>query len=330
MTVFMGSPKWFQNRYTLMVNQVLQSLPTSWKAQIFYVAGKPMAVEGTRYPGIQKLIRRGRVVLTPFPPAFNRLKKKDIMLQPWLWRSMLADTVLLFGGSTVLCANSDHEISDFTDFDFLGGPWSAYRGSGGDGALSVRNRTLMVRLLETVILEGDAAAGGGGNNLGGEKAVVVRRPKAAYAKREEAAFLDAIKDTAPEGARVAAPADTRRFVATEGWWDGTSRPFGGVGTIAGLNHSTRQQFLDFCPELKMLFPVLHYPDCFGAEPSPLGCIKALCDHGGIRCAEEIIKQKRLAADGHAAAAAATTSVSTEWRNVKRNIKLHLTIEEVAG
>jgi hypothetical protein len=78
-----------------------------------------------------------------------------------------------------------------------------------------------------------------------------------------------------------------------------------------------------------LFPVLHYPDCFGAEPSPLGCIQALCEHGGIRCAEEVLKQKRLAADGNAAAAA-STKISTEWRNVKRNVKLRLTIEEAAG
>ena len=35
---------------------------------------------------------------------------------------------------------------------------------------------------------------------------------------------------------------------------------GAVGTMAGLNHTARQQFLDYCPELKMLFPVLHYPD----------------------------------------------------------------------
>jgi hypothetical protein len=240
-TIFMGSPKWFQDRYTIMVNQVLTSLPPTWKVQIFYIAGKPMAVEGTRYPGIQKLVRRGRVVLTPFPSEFFRLKKKDVMLQPWLWRSMLADRVLLFGGSTVLCANAADEINAFADMDFLGGPWGAYKGHGGDGALSLRNRTLMVQALETVILEAGAVGAGG---------ALVRRPKAPYAKREEAAFLDAMRIAAPE-ANVAVPADTRRFVATEGWWDGVSRPFGGVGTLAGLNHTTRQQFLNYCPEIKM-------------------------------------------------------------------------------
>ena len=35
---------------------------------------------------------------------------------------------------------------------------------------------------------------------------------------------------------------------------------GAVGTMAGLNHTARQQFLDYCPELKMLFPVRHYPN----------------------------------------------------------------------
>jgi len=43
----------------------------------------------------------------------------------------------------------------------------------------------------------------------------------------------------------------------------------------------------------------------------------------------VLKQKRLAADSNAAAAA-STKISTEWRNVKRNVKLRLTIEEAAG
>ena len=35
-----------------------------------------MSVEGTLYPGIQRLVRRGKVILTPIPEEYKKLKKK--------------------------------------------------------------------------------------------------------------------------------------------------------------------------------------------------------------------------------------------------------------
>lgn len=340
-TVFMGSPKWFQNRYSIMINQILVSLSPGWKVQIFY-ADKKMAVEGTQYPGIQKHVNTGRVVLTPLPKTFKGIKKKDLMLQPWFWKSMLSDTVLIFGGSTAICANSPHTVEDFLKFDFLGGPWSAVRGVGGDGALSVRNRTLMVRALETYILDPSAASSSSSSSLTSSAAAsspiishhppstILRKPKAVHAnKREEIVFIEAlqsIQNTPPAPARIASMADTRRFVSSDDWWGRGA--LGAVGTMGGLNHTARQQVLDYCPELKMLFPVLHYPDCFGSEPNPLMCIKALCENGGIRCAEELIKRHKEATKNGklSAGKAEPTIISLDWLNGKRNIKVKLSLE----
>lgn len=44
-TVFLGSPRWFQNRYTMMVNNVDSMLPNDWVIQIVYKPNK-MALEG--------------------------------------------------------------------------------------------------------------------------------------------------------------------------------------------------------------------------------------------------------------------------------------------
>ena len=203
--------------------------------------------------------------------------------------------------------------------------------------------------------------------------------------------------------------------------------------MAGLNHTARQQFLDYCPELKMLFPVrnnhtpsrygytpvtllpllplletliscnsslrdyslahllpcmigrhiyiailaisiffythihthdscslsywlyvwltncsynwlpvsdtlllfyqqvLHYPDCFGAEPNPLLCIQALCENGGIRCAEEIIKQKKQQTQVQSQQSNQPQkgiSIHMEWFNVRRNITMRLSLQEI--
>jgi hypothetical protein len=105
----------------------------------------------------------------------------------------------------------------------------------------------------------------------------------------------------------------------------------------------------------MLFPVLHYPDCFGSEPNPLLCIKAVCEHGGIRCAEALIKHhkqatkgglnkpsgngqnkptgggKSKAGEGKVSAgstSAEPTVISLDWLNARRNIKVKLSLEYV--
>lgn len=51
-TTFLGSPKWYQNRYSMMVNQMLATLPEDWAVQIFYQPATKMAVEGINYPGL--------------------------------------------------------------------------------------------------------------------------------------------------------------------------------------------------------------------------------------------------------------------------------------
>ena len=66
-TTFLGAPKWFQNRYSLMIGQVLAMLEDDWVIQIVYDPSQKMAIEGISYPGIQRQIRKGRVILTPLP-----------------------------------------------------------------------------------------------------------------------------------------------------------------------------------------------------------------------------------------------------------------------
>ena len=234
MTVFMGSPKWFQNRYSIMINQVLSSIGPSWKVQIFYrVFGTQMGIAATTYPGIQHKIKRGQVILTPIPMEFKGIKKKDFMIQPWFWKNMLADRVLLFGGSTVLCANSPYQIDDFLDYDLLGGPWGLQQGMGGDGALSIRNRTLMVQALESEILLPlsnpiDKQGTGSLNTAVSPSTIVIRKATPEYAKkREEMAFIDALrrlesKQQSLPHVRIASREDTHRFVSSEGWWKGSS------------------------------------------------------------------------------------------------------------
>lgn len=148
-TLFLGSPKWFQQRYPLMINQMKASLPSSWVIQVFYLPHNAMAEEAIHYRGIQKNILSGHVVVTPIPPSFGRrVRKKDFLRMPWFWRTLLADRVLLFGGNAVLCGSSPYGLQDFLAYDYVGAQWNILRGIGGSGALSLRNRTSVLEFIE--------------------------------------------------------------------------------------------------------------------------------------------------------------------------------------
>jgi hypothetical protein len=149
-TLFLGSPKWFQDRYSMMVNQVIASIPSDWIVQIFFDPSAAMAVKGTQYAGIQKQVNSGRVVLTELPANMTRIKKRDLLKSTWLWENMLAETVLLFGGNGALCANSPFDVHSFSRFDYIGAPWKTAKGNGGSGDISMRKKSVVLQALREV------------------------------------------------------------------------------------------------------------------------------------------------------------------------------------
>lgn len=62
---------------------------------------------------------------------------------------------------------------------------------------------------------------------------------------------------------IASRADTERFAAIDEFADDSVVLASGV--LPGLAHRDRDRFLALCPELKVLYPALHHPSCFGAH-----------------------------------------------------------------
>ena len=48
------------------------------------------------------------------------------------------------------------------------------------------------------------------------------------------------------------------------------------GTLPNLSYEERDTLLKHCPELKIIFPTLHEPSCFGAHPKPKQCKASIC------------------------------------------------------
>jgi hypothetical protein len=151
-TLLHDHPTWFQRRYTLMIQNILNNIPEDWVIQIFHVNNKQfqagMAING----GILKLLQMNsnRIIFTEISSHVTNERKRPIhvMLHPWLWENMLSDNVLVFGGNHVICSNSPYRLADFTRYDYISAPWGRFKGIGGGSGISFRNRKVMLSLIE--------------------------------------------------------------------------------------------------------------------------------------------------------------------------------------
>ena len=268
-TLWLGSPKWFQNRYSMMLALVHAWLPPKWKIQVFYHPNNRMALQAINFIGVRKLVDKGAVLLTPLPEDLLKKKRKDILLSTWLWENIHAgaERVVTFGGTSVFCGNSPSKIEGFAQqFDYIGGPWSAFDGLGGDAGLTYRNRSFMLA-----------------TSVGLAQETGLSRRDTGREDTEIASYWnDFLVMNRSIPFRLARRAHSNRWAMGD-LNDATNFPFGAIGTLGALNEKQRIEAIDYCPELKLFYPVLSHPSCFGAAPKPLDCFKALCETGGLKC-----------------------------------------------
>ena len=48
------------------------------------------------------------------------------------------------------------------------------------------------------------------------------------------------------------------------------------GTIPAAPFQERDKFINYCVEIKTLYPSMHEPNCFGASPNAEKCAKSIC------------------------------------------------------
>lgn len=283
-TFLLHSPKWFQRRYNVMTQNILVNIPSDWCVQIFHTgAGQSKnGIDINR--GLQRMIQSKRITMTLIPgEVFNQKRRKiQLMTDPWVWENVLSERVLVFGGNQVICGNAVHPIEDveYARFDYIGTSWHDRRGVGGDGGISLRSRTAMLAALQFRKDDGTSHNG---------------------KEREDVFFVRTLQDMQKEGKMVAFPGengervprianrgDTHKFGGVKYFLDNFNStvkakntetigpPTVASGTLPSLPYDVRDAFLTVCPELKMIFPSLHEPACFGAHPNAEGCKKSIC------------------------------------------------------
>jgi hypothetical protein len=151
----------------------------------------------------------------------------------------------MFGGNGALCANGGSTIEDFLQYDYIGTPTNQHNGKGGDGSThSFRHRSAMLSILQTYPPMDDT--------------------------QDYHYFL---KYMALDDFKVA---DREMTLLFGGFHEFDKAPFLISGTQATLNSTMRDNLLSVCPEVKVIFPSMHEPACFGAHPDGIKCKESIC------------------------------------------------------
>jgi hypothetical protein len=277
-TIMYRAPKWFHLRYKVMIDNVLANVPnrSTWKVQIFIneVFQKDQNLLEWN-PGLVQFFQGHdpRVIVTPLPTNLTsrHSKPKDVVFSSWFWENIIADRVLLFTGNGAFCGNQVADVwtrNELLDLDYLGVPSYDFDGIGGDGSShSLRNRRVMMRIiqyrndngihqfnhpehhetLKTMLQMNDKMSSDG-----------TYIPFKVASKEQTIAFggVHGISDTATEGV--------------------IRLPIVVAGTQDRLTYAERDTLLKHCPELKIIFPSLHEPSCFGAHPVAETCQATIC------------------------------------------------------
>ena len=267
-TVMLKAPKWFHRRYTTMIHNVMVNIPSTWGIQIFYNSDWLSRDVLPLHPGLQTMFANPgkRIIWTELPKTMARQKPKQVMKSTWLWESLEAENVLFFSGNGALCGNSIPSLSRFIPFDYVGAPWKQHSGLGGDGSThSFRHKSAMLRILQE--------SPPGTDDLQDHVYFVKAMVQSNKNNKNNPHYKLADRNT------------TLSFGGIESI-SGTTVGYGGnlemhaplllSGTQASLNWTIREGLLGVCPEVKMIFPSMHEPACFGAHPNPTECRATIC------------------------------------------------------
>jgi Protein of unknown function (DUF5672) len=247
-----------------MLDNALANLPDeTWKVQVF--VNEPWVQDQLLpwHPGLARMFsgQHPRVLVTPLPTNLTKGKPKDVVLSSWFWENMAADSVILFSGNGAFCGNQPVSAwDDLLDMDYVGVPWGEYGGRGGDGGShSLRHRQAMLRVLQYAETTGRHVKG----------------PE----HRHALDIMMHMNEQKLSQFKIATPEQTVAFGGVYNLSNeaGLVRlPLTVAGTQARLTYEERDSLLKHCPELKVIFPSLHEPACFGAHPDGQKCKATIC------------------------------------------------------
>ncbi|POS74847.1 hypothetical protein DHEL01_v206763 [Diaporthe helianthi] len=127
-------------------------VPPDWR---FRFMGSVESVEHlNKSVSIRQQVDVGKLDLTYIPSNMSVSSQEEIsrfLTTLWLYETVLApaEWLLIFQTDSILCANSQLNLNDFLDYDWIGAPWNPGSRFGGNGGLSVRRVSAIIDVLRS-------------------------------------------------------------------------------------------------------------------------------------------------------------------------------------
>lgn len=129
-------------------------VPPDWR---FRFMGSVESVEHiNKSMAIQEQVKLGKLDLTYIPANMSTGSQEEIsrfLTTLWLYEVVLqpAEWLLVFQTDSILCANSQQNLNDYLEYDWIGAPWNPAGRWGGNGGLSIRRVSAMIDVLRSQV-----------------------------------------------------------------------------------------------------------------------------------------------------------------------------------
>jgi hypothetical protein len=198
-------------------------------------------------PAFRRAIDGGRISVQSLPDGVHFDKHQavtEFLTLPWLWEQLApAGHVFMFQADSIICANSKLRVEDFLLYDFVGAPIevpadpSFGHGEGYNGGLSLRNRSMMLDIVNKFSWEAEKKEG-----IISLEGCVTQRP---CLKFEDQWFYHKMKEI--PGARLPTKEVAATFAVETVWYD---TPLG-YHQVERWNSGKMDQVAEWCPEYRM-------------------------------------------------------------------------------
>ncbi|KAK9790387.1 hypothetical protein AB5N19_03956 [Seiridium cardinale] len=129
-------------------------VPPDWRFR--FMGSTESVAHVNRSVAIREQVNNGKLDLTYIPSNMSTIGQEMIsrfLTNLWLYEVVLqpAEWLLVFQTDSIVCANSQQNINDYLEYDWIGAPWNPNGRYGGNGGLSLRRVGAMVEVLRDQI-----------------------------------------------------------------------------------------------------------------------------------------------------------------------------------
>ena len=195
-------------------------------------------------PAFRRAIENGRISVRYLPADIQFDKHQavsEFLTTPWFWEQLApAGHIFMFQADSIVCTNADLRVDDFLEYDFVGAPIDVPKdppnghGEGYNGGFSLRNRTMMLDIVNRFSWQEEKDAG-----KISQAGCVTQEP---CLKFEDQWFYHKMKDMSE--ARLPTQEVASHFAVETIWYD---KPLG-YHQVERWNSDKMDKVAEWCPE----------------------------------------------------------------------------------